>query len=102
MVRSLLISLVAACPLLALVGCERPPSDKTSGPSSETHSVPVLREDDDAKTILDKALKAHGGENAFSRWSCGTVKYKTKGSIVPDQLGEVVVEDTFQLPGHFK
>src|SRR6185437_10888910 len=27
---------------------------------------------------------------------------KTKGGIVPAQLGEVTIEDTFQLPGHFK
>src|SRR5205823_4356238 len=38
----------------------------------------------------------------FARWNCGYLKYKTKGGVVPAQVGEVTIEDTFQLPGHFK
>jgi hypothetical protein len=68
----------------------------------EARSEPVLKTEDDAKTIVSKAVKAHGGEKAFSRWSCGYLKYKTKGGVVPAQLREVTLEDTFQLPGHFK
>jgi hypothetical protein len=63
---------------------------------------PVLRSEDDAKTVLAKAVKAYGGDKAFARWNCGYVKYKTKGGIIPAVLGEATGEDTFQLPGHFK
>lgn len=63
---------------------------------------PVLHSEDNAATILDKALKAHGGKPAFSRWNCGYLKYTTKGGIVPAVFGEVTVEDTFQLPAHFR
>src|SRR5262249_38020984 len=71
-------------------------------PASESRPDPVLLTDDDAKTIIGKAVKAHGGEKAFSCWKCGYVKYKTTGGVIPAQIGEATVEDTFQLPGHFK
>jgi hypothetical protein len=71
-------------------------------PAREAPPGPVLNPDDDARTIARKALKAYGGEKTFSRWRCGQIKYRTRGRILPPQPGEAVVEDTFQLPGHFK
>ena len=47
-------------------------------------------------------MKIVGDEAALAQWKCGIVKYKTKGSVVPGESGECVMEDTFQLPGHFK
>src|SRR5262245_23632070 len=74
----------------------------TESPPPQPRSEPVLKVDDDAKTIIDKVVKANGGKEKFSRWNCGYLKYKTKGGVVPAQFGEVTIEDTFQLPGHFK
>src|SRR5262249_15050342 len=45
---------------------------------------------------------AHGGERAASCWKCGYLKYKAKAGLVPGQMHEATLEDTFQLPGHFK
>lgn len=87
---------------LFLLGCERTKDSGKVGIPSEAERDPVLKADDDARTIVIKAVKAHGGEKSFTRWSCGYLKYKTKGGVVPAQFGEVTVEDTFQLPGHFK
>src|SRR5439155_21287675 len=84
------------------LGCARAQESRKADSAPEARSEPVLKTEDDAKTIISKAARAHGGEKAFSRWSCGSLKYKTKGGVVPAQLGEVTVEDTFQLPGHFK
>jgi hypothetical protein len=88
--------------VLSLLSYDWTQEGRAAGPSADARSEPVLKADDDAKTIISKAVKAHGGEKAFSRWSCGYLKYKTKGGFVPTQVGEVTVEDTFQLPGHFK
>src|SRR5215471_12409499 len=81
-----------------LVGCGGSHIIQKEEPASEA----VLTADDDAKAVIGKAVKAHGGEKTFSRWNCGYLKYTTKGGILPTQLGEVTMEDTFQLPGHFK
>jgi hypothetical protein len=62
----------------------------------------VIQRDDDAKTILTKAVAAHGGADKLSRWSKGYVKYKAAVGFAPAELGEPVLEDTFDLPGHFK
>jgi hypothetical protein len=94
--------LVTASLALFVVGCERSRQSRKAEPPSEARSDAVLTADDDAKTVIAKALKAHGGEKAFSRWNCGYLKYRTKGGVVPAEFGEVTVEDTFQLPGHFK
>jgi hypothetical protein len=84
------------------LGCERTQHSREAGIASEARSEPILKIEDDAKTILRKAVIAHGGDKAFSRWSCGRLKYKTKNVAVPAELGEVIVEDAFELPGHFK
>jgi hypothetical protein len=87
---------------LFLVGGEPSQEIQKAKPASEARPAPVLKADDNAKTVIGKAVKAHGGKKAFSRWNCGYLKYKTKGGFVPAQFGEVTLEDTFQLPGHFK
>jgi hypothetical protein len=85
------------CFVLLLFGC-----DRNAKPATEaTPEQPILRSDFDTRTIVEQAVMAHGGEKAFSRWNCGYVKYRISGSIAP-QPGEATVEDTFQLPGHFK
>src|SRR5262245_60481107 len=96
------VMLLALGPTVLLIAGERPQDKQKAGPATKVHSDPVLRNDDDAKAIISKAVKAHGGDRASSRWKCGYLKYKTKGGVVPAQLGEVIVEDTFQFPGHFK
>lgn len=88
--------------LLFLIGCQASREPQKAESASEVRPRPIFQADDDAKTIIAKAVKACGGKKAFSRWNCGYLKYKSKGSIVPTQIGEVTFEDTFQLPGHFK
>lgn len=88
--------------LLFQIGLGHPLESQKPRPGADERAQPVLQEDDDAKTIVAKAVKAYGGKKAFSRWNCGYVKYKPKGGILPAQIGEVTLEDTFQLPGHFK
>jgi hypothetical protein len=61
-----------------------------------------ITSDDDAKTIVTKAIHAHGGADKLSRWSKGYVKYQASGGFAPPGFGEAVLEDTFDLPGHFK
>jgi hypothetical protein len=85
-----------------LLGCGDTQDNRNANFAPKTRSEPVLKVDDDAKSVISKVLKTHAGEKAFSRWSCGYLKYKTKGGVVPAEFGEVIVEDTFQLPGHFK
>jgi hypothetical protein len=82
--------------------CNRSSDSRTAEPNTQPQAEPVLRSDDDPKAILTKAVKAHGGEKAFARWKCGRIKYKAEGNIIPGALGNTTMEDTFQLPGHFK
>jgi hypothetical protein len=94
--------LLTLWPALIPLGCDRTREGRKAGPAAEAPSEPALKAGDDARTILAKAVKAHGGEKALSCWNCGYLKYTTRGGVVPAPLGEVTVEDTFQLPGHFK
>src|SRR4051794_20828084 len=87
--------LFAACLALCLAGCGR-----TDGPKPATGLL--LVPDDNALTVLAKAVLVHGDKKAFTVWRCGQLEYKMKGGGAAGQLGEVAVEDTFQLPGHFK
>jgi hypothetical protein len=85
-----LASLLAGLDFLALCAAQARPS------------TTLLKPDDDPKVIIAKVLKVYGGEHGQSRWNCGYLKYKTKGGIIPSFMGEVILEDTFQLPGYFK
>lgn len=85
---------------LVLAGCNRA-QEKPDG-AAEPLTDSLLKTEDSAGTIVKKAVSAHGGEKAFSQWSCGYLKYRTRGGAFPAQAGEVTLEDTFQLPGHFK
>jgi hypothetical protein len=71
-------------------------------PGSGEGTPPKLRADERASAIIEKVIQAYGGPEKVKRWNVGRVKYKpliTNMSFKPD---EVVLEDTFQLPGHFK
>jgi hypothetical protein len=96
------VMLLALVPTMLLIRDGDPQEKQKKGPASKQTSEPVLRDQDDAKTIIAKAVKAHGGEKSFARWNCGYLKYKTKGGVISAQAGDAIVEDTFQLPGHFK
>jgi len=105
---------VPICALLLLLTCAcnqndgAPKSSVTVKENEKKASAPAilaeptLRLDGDAKSTVIKAIAAHGGVKAFSRWNCGFLKYKPKATIIPGALGDVTLEDTFQLPGHFK
>src|SRR5262245_34496931 len=94
--------LLVACFAVVLLGCERKQYGPRVARSSETDSASLPSEEVDAKDILNKAVAAHGGERAASCWKCGYLKYKAKAGLVPGQMHEATLEDTFQLPGHFK
>jgi hypothetical protein len=85
--------------LLLLAGCRR---QKEASPVAP--AAPVLAEGDDGDTIVKKAAEANGGEEAFQRWRCGVVRYRTM--VVPPGETRVVanalIEDTFDLPDYLK
>jgi hypothetical protein len=93
---------VVTCLALIFVGCERSYHGPRVASSSETDFAFVLKAEDDADTIIDKAVEAHGGEKSFSCWRCGYLKYQTRISIAPTDVGDATIEDTFQFPGHLK
>jgi hypothetical protein len=93
--------IAALCLAVLLFGCGRP-QDRKKIEAVSTESPPVLSVDDDADTIFSKAIQASGGKKAYSRWNCGYIKYIAGGGIMPAQMPETTMEDTFQLPGHFK
>jgi hypothetical protein len=64
--------------------------------------LPTVRAaDDEARAIIDKAIKAHGGEEVLSKYKAG--QFKNKGKL---SLGGAEVEFTqnvsFMLPDKFK
>jgi hypothetical protein len=66
-------------------------------------AVPLLRSEDGALTIIDKVIRAYGGQEKLTRWNVGKVKYKAKGNFFsPADVADVTLRDTFQLPGQFK
>jgi hypothetical protein len=61
-----------------------------------------VQSEDDGKTILTKAIHAHGEVDKLARWSKGYVRYKASVGFLPPGFVDAVLEDTFDLPGHFK
>jgi hypothetical protein len=88
--------------VFSLLGYKLTQGARHRAPASGKNTESVLRTEDDTQTVLDNAVKAHGGEKTFTRWSCGYIKYKTNGGALTAQFGDVTLEDTFQLPEHFK
>jgi hypothetical protein len=56
---------------------------------------------DDARSILDRAITAHGGPAALARSSTGKVKIEGTTGIRP-LVTTISREEIFQLPGRFK
>ena len=97
-----LTTLVSSCLALLLIYCHCSPRTQAAEAASAPRSQPVGKADDRAEAVIARAIQAIGGEKTFTRWRCGYIKYKSKGGIVPAFIGEMTVEDTFQLPGHLK
>jgi hypothetical protein len=100
--KSMGVLLLALFVTLCCCGCRRAKNRPGGAPAPEPPSEAILQPNDDAKTVIEKASQVVGTEAALSQWKCGIVKYKTKGDIFPGESTECVMEDTFQLPGHFK
>ena len=89
--------LLMAILILASWGCNRSDREPRKEAELDPHSESILQPYDDARTVLEKAAKAAGGEGASARWRCGSVKFSMS---LPG--GDCVTEETFQLPGQFK
>jgi len=50
---------------LFLLGCSHIQDSRKKATPTEALPDPVLKTEDDAKTIVSKAVKAHGGEKRF-------------------------------------
>jgi hypothetical protein len=85
-----------------IVGCDGSHPASKTGSSPKMQAEPVIQLSDDARTIITKAIKAHGGDKAISRWRCGEVRYRAGGAAIPLEGVETTMEETFQFPGHFK
>jgi hypothetical protein len=57
---------------------------------------------DEPKAILDKAIKAHGGQTNLEKTLTGRVKAKATGTPVPGTDFSVIWEETFQLPTGYR
>jgi hypothetical protein len=64
---------------------------------------------DAPQAIVDRSVAAFGGLDKLSRWGVGRVRYTVRGGpgfpgAFPNAPpgADVVLEETFQLPGHFK
>lgn len=63
---------------------------------------PAVRADDDAKAIVAKAVKAHGGEEALAKYQAGQAKNKGKISIPGVGDAEFTQQTAFMMPGKFR
>jgi hypothetical protein len=64
---------------------------------------------DAPQDIVDRSVAAFGGLDKLARWGVGRVRYTVRGGPGfpgpfpnPPPGADVVVEETFQLPGHYK
>jgi hypothetical protein len=63
---------------------------------------PAARADDDAKAVIARAVKAHGGEEVLAKYQAGQAK--NKGKITLPGLGdaEFTQQTAFMFPGKFR
>jgi hypothetical protein len=88
--------------MMAAGSCDPSQSPPPLEPLS-AHGEPILSASDSPRSVLEKALKAHGGAERLARWRCGRVKYSTRSDTIPLLTDKpVTVEEFFQLPGRFK
>jgi hypothetical protein len=57
---------------------------------------------DEARTILDRAIQAHGGETRLARATVGRLKAKVEGVAGGEGAYKETLEETFDLPRRFK
>lgn len=64
---------------------------------------PKIQATDSPAVILERSIEAFGGKDKLARWNVGKLKYKPKfeGMPIPPDA-DLTLDDTFQLPGHFK
>jgi hypothetical protein len=58
--------------------------------------------DDNPRTILEAAIKAHGGEKNLATTLTGTLLAKAKFSLSPDMEASISWEETFELPRRYR
>lgn len=63
---------------------------------------PAARAEDDAKAIVAKAIKAHGGEEALAKYQAGQAKNKGKINIPMIGEAEFTQQTAYMLPGKFR
>jgi hypothetical protein len=93
-VAALVVTVALAWSLGCRQAAEEPKQEKD--PPEEPKKW-IFGVEDDGETVVRKAVEANGGEKTFSRWRCGHFEYEAvaKGRAA-------LIEDTFQLPDHFK
>jgi hypothetical protein len=92
--------------VLTLTSCRQPLGDPKGASQSAVlkQAMPVLmiEDNDGAEEIVKKMIRAYGGEQKLSRWNVGRITYKTNIRMEPFADTDIIMEDTFQLPGQFK
>src|SRR4051794_38253509 len=63
--------------------------------------APAARAEDDARAVVEKAIKAHGGADKLSRYKAGTTKGKGKVNSPVGEL-EFTQEVSYMLPDKLK
>lgn len=65
-------------------------------------SAAHAQQDEKAKAIIDKAVRAHGGEQNIMKLRVAEVKYTSWLALPGMEAIEITVHDTYQLPKQFK
>jgi hypothetical protein len=82
-------------------GCYRSDSNRTEPPIKEEQAL-LIQPSDDGKTIVTRFMRTLSGGDKPLLWDKGFVKYKARVGISGIEDGESLVEDTFDLPRHWK
>lgn len=71
--------------------------------AGQENPKPKIQATDSPAVIVERSIEAFGGKDKLARWNVGKLKYKPKfeGMPLPPEA-DITLEDTFQLPGHFK